>query len=100
MLRGNLTKRLEEIREELTREREALRILDEQVAFQQSVADDAQTNAVVEESPLANRERREADGDLQRLRRQHGEHRQRVAELTAEQDRLLEEMFEQTGGGR
>ena len=97
MLRGNLTKRLEEIREELAREREAVRILDEQVAFQQDVADDAQTHAVVDESPLANRERREATGDLERLRRQHGEHRQRIAALTAEQDRLLEEMFEQAG---
>ncbi len=98
MLRGNLTKRLEDIREELTRSREAVRILDEQVAFQQGVADDAATAAVVEETPLANRERREAGGDLQRLRRERDDLRQCIAALVAEQDQILEQLFEQAGG--
>lgn len=97
MLRGNLTKRLEDIRTELQRGREALRILDEQVAFQQGVAGDAETNAVVAETPLAHRERREADGDLQRLRTQREQLRAQIAELVAEQDDLLERMFEQGG---
>ena len=95
MLRGNLTKRLEDIRTELQRGREALRILDEQVAFQEGVAGDAETNAVVAETPLAHRERREAEGDLQRLRAQRDELRGQIAELVAEQDDLLERMFEQ-----
>ena len=99
MLRGNLTKRLEDIRTELQRGREALRILDEQVAFQQGVAGDAETNAIVAETPLAHRERREADGDLQRLRTQREQLRAQIAELVAEQDDLLERMFEQ-GGAR
>ena len=95
MLRGNLTKRLEEIRDELARSREALRIADEQVAFQQGVTDDAKTSALVEESPLAQREHREADSDLQRLRRERDELRTSIAALTAEQDELLEQMFAQ-----
>ena len=99
MLRGNLTKRLEDIRTELQRGREALRILDEQVAFQQGVAGEAETNAVVAETPLAHRERREADGDLQRLRTQREELQTKIAELVGEQDDLLERMFEQ-GGAR
>ena len=99
MLRGNLTKRLEDIRTELQRGREALRILDEQVAFQQGVAGEAETNAVVAETPLAHRERREADGDLQRLRTQREELQTQIAELVSEQDELLERMFEQ-GGAR
>ena len=70
MLRGNLEKRLSDARQELVRAREALQIIDEQVAFQQDVASEAETTAVVAETPLAHRERREADGDLQRLERQ------------------------------
>lgn len=100
MLRGNLHKRLEDLRIELQRGREALRILEEQVAFQQGVADEAETNAVVAETPLAHRERRDADGDLQRLCRQRDEHRQRIAALVAEQDELLDRMLEQAGGPR
>ena len=99
MLRGNLTKRLEDIRTELVRAREALRISEEQVAFQQEVTDEASTAAVVAETPLAHRERREADGDLQRLRRQRDELRDQVAALVAEQDQVLEQLFEQAGEG-
>ena len=99
MLRGNLTKRLEDVRTELVRDREALRILDEQVSFQQGVAAEAETTAVVAETPLAHRERREADSDLQRLQTQRDELRARVAALVTEQDELLDRMFEQAGDG-
>jgi len=96
MLRGNLEKRLEDARSEILRAREALRILDEQVAFQQGVADDAETAAVVAETPLAHRERREADGDLRRLAAQRDELRQRIAALVTEQDELLDRLLEQS----
>jgi uncharacterized protein (DUF3084 family) len=96
MLRGNLEKRLEDARSEILRAREALRILDEQVAFQQGVADDAETAAVVAETPLAHRERREADGDLRRLTAQRDELRQRIAALVTEQDELLDRLLEQS----
>ena len=98
VLRGNLQKRMEDARAELLRAREALRVLDEQVAFQQGVADDAETAAVVAETPLAHRERREADGDLQRLRTQRDELRERIAALVAEQDELLDRLLEQSNG--
>ena len=95
VLRGNLQKRLEDARIEIVRAREALRIVDEQVAFQQGVTDDAETAAVVAETPLAHRERREADGDLRRLTTQRDELRERIATLVAEQDELLDELLEQ-----
>ena len=95
MLRGNLQKRLEDARSEILRAREALRILDEQVAYQQGVADEAETAAVVAETPLAHRERREADGDLRRLTTQRDELRNRIAALVAEQDELLDQLLEQ-----
>ena len=94
MLRGTLEKRLSDARQELVRAREALRIVDEQVAFQQGIADDAETAAVVAETPLAHRERRDADGDLQRLERQRRELREQVAALITEQDELLDRLLE------
>ena len=98
MLQGNLQKRLEDARSEIVRAREALRILDEQVAYQQGVADEAETAAVVAETPLAHRERREADGDLRRLTTQRDELRHRIATLVAEQDELLDQLLEQGNG--
>ena len=98
MLRANLQKRLEDLRIELQRGRESLRILEEQVAYQQGVADEAETNAVVAETPLAHRERREADGDLQRLRQQRDELRERVAALISEQDEVLDRMLDDAAG--
>jgi hypothetical protein len=94
MLRGTLEKRLSDARQELMRAREALRIIDEQVAFQQGVADEAETAAVVAETPLAHREKREASGDLQRLERQRVELRERINALTVEQDELLDQLLE------
>lgn len=95
MLRGTLAKRLEDIGQQLRRDREALRILDEQVAFQQGVVGEAETASVVSETPLAHRERREAEGDLQRLRTQQDALRATIAGLVAEQDDLLDRMFQQ-----
>jgi hypothetical protein len=94
MLRGTLEKRLSDARQELMRAREALRIIDEQVVFQQGVADEAETAAVVAETPLAHREKREASGDLQRLERQRVELRERINALTVEQDELLDQLLE------
>jgi hypothetical protein len=92
-LSGNLEKRLAQVRDEIRHLRESVRVLDEQVAFQQSVADDAETRAVVAQTPLADRERHEALRDLDRLRRQRREAADRVAELTAEQDELLDRLL-------
>jgi flagellar biosynthesis chaperone FliJ len=94
MLRANLHKRLAEAREEIVRARDNLGILDEQVAYQQQVADEAETRALVAGTPLADREHREAGEDLRRLRRHRDEVGARLAELVAEQDELLERLFD------
>lgn len=95
---GNLHKRLTETCDEVARLREALRVLDEQVAFQESVAEEAESRAVVAETPLAARERRETVEDLGRLRRQREETAGRLAELAAEQDELLDRLLREPGG--
>lgn len=97
---GNLQRRLTEVRDEFARLRESLRILDEQVAFQQGVADEAETRAVVAETPLADREHREAQGDLARLKQQREEAAKAIAALAAEQDDLLERLHEQQRAAR
>ena len=89
----NIGDRLSAISDEIAAEQTQLRILDEQVAFQQDVAEEARIRALVSETPLADREAREAADDLRRLVRSRDEAHGRVAELRAEQDSLLERMF-------
>lgn len=92
-LHQNLQRRLTDVRAEITRQREALRILDEQIAYQADVAADAETRALVAGTPLADRERRAAADDLRRVQRQRDEIAARVAELVSEQDDLLERLL-------
>jgi hypothetical protein len=70
-----------------------VRILEEQVVFQQDVSEEARIRALVSETPLADREAREAADDLRRLVRSRDDALARVAELRAEQDSLLERML-------
>jgi hypothetical protein len=69
-------------------------VLVEQVAYLDEVAADAETRKLVAQTPLADREWREARTDLDRHTALLDEARREVAELLAEQDRLLERLFE------
>lgn len=80
---------------EIAEARTALRILDEQMAFVAEVDEDAHIRALVSETPLADREAREARDDLERMRRSRDEAAARVEALRAEQDRLLERLLEE-----
>jgi predicted nucleic acid-binding Zn-ribbon protein len=90
----NITERLSALSAEIAEERTQLAILEEQVAFQSEVADDARIRSLVSETPLADREARIASEDLQRMVRSRDESRQRLEELRGEQDALLERMSE------
>ena len=99
-LHTNLEKRLAQVRSEVAALRESVRVLDEQIAYQEEVADDAATRALVSATPLADRERRVAEDDARRTRRQRDETAARIADLVAEQDDLLERVYDRgTGGG-
>lgn len=91
-LRGNVGKRLAEVRDEMRRQRDTVRMLDEQVAYTKEVADDAATRALVSATPLADKERRDAADDLRRVSRERDEVRARIEALLAEQDALLDRM--------
>jgi uncharacterized protein (DUF3084 family) len=99
-LGGNVEKRLRQVREEMARLQAELRVVEEQVAYARELADDAETRAVVSQTPLADRERSDARDGLRRVRRQHEEAAARVAELLTEQDALLERLLPPTGAGR
>jgi hypothetical protein len=86
-------KRLTEVRSDLRHLRESLGVLEEQVSYQAEVADEAESRAVVAQTPLADRERHEARRDLELLRRQRDEAAARIAELEAEQDQLLDRLL-------
>ncbi len=90
---GNVRKRLVDLGAELHRLREDLRILDEQVVYLTTVAEEAETRAVVAGTPLADRERRAAAEDLRRAQRQRDEVAAAERALVAEQDGLLERLL-------
>ena len=92
--------RLAVLSAEIAEARTSLRIVEEQLAFVEEVAEDARIRALVSETPLADREYREAREDLERMRRSHAEAVERIEELRAEQDRLLERFLDEPAGDR
>lgn len=89
----SIEKSLAEIGDRLTKARNDLRIVEEQLLFQMDVMEDAKTRALVAETPLADREFRVARDDHDRLARQRDEATQNIVELQKEQDRLLDRML-------
>ncbi|MFN2488764.1 MAG: hypothetical protein ABR529_03295 [Actinomycetota bacterium] len=84
---------LSELADSLDREREDLRIVEEQVRFQSDVLEEAKTRMLVAETPLADRAYRIARDDLGRLERERDRIRSSIAELLVQQDRLLDRML-------
>jgi hypothetical protein len=89
-----LRERLTRTQDQLRRVRANERVLVEQVAYLDELAADAETRKLVAQTPLADREWREARTDLDRHTALLDETRREAAELLAEQDRLLERLFE------
>ncbi|MDX1658925.1 MAG: hypothetical protein R3343_09975 [Nitriliruptorales bacterium] len=85
------------MQDDLKRVRANHRVLREQVAYLADVADDAETRKLVAQTPLADREWRDAKTDHDRHLALLEEARDRAAELESERDRLLERLFEVEG---
>jgi hypothetical protein len=94
---AKVRERLTRIQDEVRRIRATERVLAEQVAYLEEVADDAETRRLVARTPLADREAQEARTDRDRHARLLHEARREVADLLAEQDRLLERLLELEG---
>jgi chromosome segregation ATPase len=86
--------RLTRIQDELRRVRATERVLAEQVAYLDEVAADAETRKLVAQTPLADREWREARTDLDRHRASLDHTRREVADLLAQRDRLLDRLVD------
>jgi chromosome segregation ATPase len=86
--------RLVHLQDRLRRTRANLRVLEEQVAYLEQVADDAETRKLVAQTPLADREWREARTDHERHVRLRDEARRELDALAEERDRLLDRLLE------
>ena len=86
--------RLVSVQERLRRTRASLRVLEEQVAYLGEIADAAETRKLVAQTPLADREWRDARTDHERQVRLRDEARDELDELARERDRLLDRLLE------
>ena len=84
---------LHEIGDRLTRARDELRIVEEQLLFQNDVLEEAKTRMLVSETPLADRAYRIARDDQQKLIDQRVRAQNEITDLQREQDRLLDRML-------
>jgi 3-deoxy-D-manno-octulosonate 8-phosphate phosphatase KdsC-like HAD superfamily phosphatase len=86
-------RKLSEAAERLRQLRAELAVVDEQLAFLADAADDARMRAMVSETPMADKEHREAQKHADAMTRHRGQLVAQIAELEKAQDELLERLF-------
>lgn len=84
-----MERRLFDVHARLARARAELEVAEEQLAALDEQADEARLRMLVSETPLAEREWREAERHAEAMRRSRDAARALVAELEAAQDELL-----------
>lgn len=89
----DLQKSLAQLGDRITKARDDLRIVEEQILFQMDVVEDTKTRMLVSETPLAEREYRIATDDYQRMQKERERVMAEIAELQGEQNRLLDLML-------
>lgn len=89
----DLQKSLAQLGDRIAKARDDLRIVEEQILFQMDVVEETKTRSVVAETPLADREHQIANDDYQRMQRERERVISEIADLKAEQDRLLDLML-------
>jgi transcriptional regulator with XRE-family HTH domain len=92
MSRSLLQRRLVDVSERLKRLRAELGVTEEQLAFLETEADDARLRALVAETPLSDAEARDARRHADTLGRHRDALVLSIAELSREQDLLLDRM--------
>jgi len=86
-------RKLSESAERLRQLRAEMRVVDEQLAFLSDAADDARLRAMVSETPMADKEHREAQKHADAMTRHRSELVSQIGELEKAQDELLERLF-------
>jgi len=89
-------RKLSEAAERLRQVRAELAVVDEQLAFLADAADDARLRAMVSETPMADKEHREAQKHADAMARHRADLVKEIAELQRAQDELLERLFAET----
>ncbi len=92
MSRSLIERRLLEVNNRLRRAREELVVIDEQLAVFVEAAAEARTRALVSETPLADREHREAQKHADAMARSRAAAVTSVAQLERALDELLERL--------
>ena len=92
MNKGFLERRLAETTGRLKALREELAVVDEQLAALTETADDARLRALVSETPLADRESRDASRHADAMARHRADVAGQVTELERAQDQLLDRL--------
>src|SRR5438105_12672789 len=97
MSRWLVEKRLSQSAERLKQLRAELAVVDEQLLFLSEAADDARLRALVSETPLADKEHREAQKHAEAMNRRKSEVVASITELERAQDDLLDRLVEEPG---
>ncbi|MDP6759998.1 MAG: hypothetical protein QF481_05710 [Acidimicrobiales bacterium] len=92
MARPLIERRLSEIGERLRRLRADLAVTEEQISHLADEADEARVRHLVSETPLSERGRREADGQVHAMSRHREDLLAEVLRLEITQDELLDRM--------
>jgi chromosome segregation ATPase len=97
MTRGMLERRLTEVATQLQGLRRELAVTDEQLAQLADEADDARLRSLVSETPIAEREHREAARHAEAMAKHRTEVVSSIARLEEQQDELLDRLNEAVG---
>lgn len=93
MSRKQVERRLTEVGAQLKSLREELVVADEQLAHLAEVADDARLRSLVSETPVADREHRDAARHAEAMRRHRADVAAEIARLETAQDDLLDRLM-------
>ena len=96
MSRRQVERRLREVGQRLSQLRDELRIADEQLAHLSETADDARLRALVSETPVAEREHREAARHAESMRSHRATVVAEIERLERTQDELLDRLVAET----
>jgi hypothetical protein len=91
-----LERRLIELSGRLKRLHEELRVVDEQLAHLADEAEDARIRSLVSETPLADREHREARKHVEAMQRHRAEVVSEIDKIEASQNDLLDRLATET----
>lgn len=97
MSRSLVERRLTDVHARLKAARAELVVLDEQLAALTEAADELRLRSLVSETPLADREYREARKHVDAMARSRAVVVSSIAELESAQDRLLDQLVPEAG---